>query len=68
MRVAQTIPCSFDGKNPYTACPFYMTSFFMWLELGRNISAIIPLDARNLGKSTSIVVKPVFLCAPEALA
>lgn len=50
-RAAQIIPCSFDGKDPYTACPFYMASFFMGLELGRNIPAIIPLDARNmLGK------------------
>lgn len=49
-RVAQTIPCTFDGKDPYTACPFYMASFFMGLELGKNIPAIIPLDARNVGK------------------
>jgi len=47
-RLGQTIPCSFNGKDPYTACPFYMASFFMGFEMGKNIPAVIPLDMRNL--------------------
>jgi hypothetical protein len=46
-RLGQTIPCSFGGKDPYSACPFYMASFFMGLEMGQNIPGVIPLDARN---------------------
>jgi hypothetical protein len=46
-RIGQTIPCSFGGKDPYSACPFYMASFFMALEMGKTIPAIIPIDARN---------------------
>jgi hypothetical protein len=46
-RLGQTIPCSFGGKDPYSACPFYMAGFFMGLEMGKNIPGIIPLDGRN---------------------
>ena len=45
-RLGQVIPCSFGGKDPYSECPFYMAGFFMGLEMGKNIPAIIPLDAR----------------------
>ena len=46
-RVAQTIPHSFDGKDAYTSCPFYMGGFFIGLEMGANIPGIIPLDTQR---------------------
>jgi hypothetical protein len=48
-RVAQTIPHSFDGKDAYTSCPFYMGGFFIGLEMGANIPGIIPLDTQRHG-------------------
>ena len=68
-RIGQTIPCSFAGKDPYSACPFYMAGFFMGLEMGKNIPGIIPLDGRNRGcKSLAgeMVVKPPLFGAPVA--
>lgn len=50
-RVAQTIPYSFDGKDAYTSCPFYMGGFFIGLEMGANIPGIIPLDTQRHGVS-----------------
>ena len=47
VRLGQNIPCSFGGKDPYSACPFYMASFFLGLEMGQNIPGVIPLDDRN---------------------
>jgi hypothetical protein len=46
-RVAQTIPYSFEGKDAYTSCPFYMGGFFIGLEMGPNIPGIIPLDTQR---------------------
>ena len=46
-RVGQCIPSNFDGKDPYTACPFYMASFYLGLEMGSTIPGVIPLDTRN---------------------
>ena len=46
-RVAQTIPHSFEGKDAYTSCPFYMGGFFIGLEMGANIPGIIPLDTQR---------------------
>ena len=43
-RIAQTIPLTFDGKDPYTSCPFYMAGFFVGFEMGATISGVIPLD------------------------
>ena len=70
-RIGQTIPCSFGGKDPYSACPFYMASFFMGLEMGQNIPAVIPLDARNLDRAHSLAgeigpPKPPLFGAPVA--
>jgi hypothetical protein len=50
-RVAQTIPLSFDGKDAYTTCPFYMAGFFIGLEMGSNVPGIIPLDTQNHTKT-----------------
>lgn len=48
-RIAQTIPFSYEGKDPYTSCPFYMGGFFIGLEMGACIPGIIPLDtARHM--------------------
>jgi hypothetical protein len=52
LRVDQIIPRSFDGKNPYTECPFYMAGFFLGLEMGPNIPAVIPIDTRDLESMT----------------
>ena len=46
-RVAQTIPLSFGGKDPYETCPFYMASFFLGLKMGDTIPGIIPLDTMH---------------------
>ena len=46
-RVAQTIPYTFEGKDAYTSCPFYMGGFFIGLEMGANIPGIIPLDTQR---------------------
>lgn len=46
-RIAQTIPHSYDGKDPYACCPFYMGGFFLGLEMGPNVPAVIPLDTQR---------------------
>jgi hypothetical protein len=47
MRIAQTIPHNFEGKDAYTSCPFYMAGFFIGLEMGATIPGIIPLDTQK---------------------
>lgn len=53
-RNLQTIPSNFDGKDPYTACPFYMAGFFIGFEMGATVPGVIPID--TLHKDTSRAV------------
>lgn len=46
-RVGQTIPQNFDGKDPYSTCPFYMASFFLGLNMGDTVPGVIPLDTMH---------------------
>jgi hypothetical protein len=45
-RLEQTIPNHFQKSDPYS-CPFYMSTFFMCLDGGKYIPAVIPLDMRS---------------------
>jgi hypothetical protein len=73
IRIGTSIPCSFGDKDPYSECPFYMAGFFMGLEMGKNIPALIPLDSRcrdNNNKKTLAgevkSVRPPLFGAPVA--
>jgi len=54
-RNLQTIPSNFDGKDPYTACPFYMASFFLGLEMGPTVPCVIPLDMMHKDNSRAVL-------------
>lgn len=54
-RDLQTIPSNFDGKDPYTACPFYMASFFLGLEMGATVPCVIPLDTMHKDSSRAVL-------------
>jgi len=49
MRLEQSIPGEFHGKDPYKTCPFYMAGFFVGLEMGSCTPGVIPLQAQNAG-------------------
>ena len=51
-RVGQCIPLTFNGKDPYTSCPFYMASFYLGLQMGSTTPGVIPLDARQRPKAS----------------
>jgi hypothetical protein len=44
LRVQQTIPLNFEGKDPYSTCPFYMAAFIAGLKMGDTIPSVIPVD------------------------
>lgn len=54
-RIAQTIPLTFDGKDPYTSCPFYMAGFFVGFEMGATIPGVIPLDTMHSGAGRPVL-------------
>jgi hypothetical protein len=46
-RVREYIPHSFDGKDPYDTCPFYMAGFFVGLQMDSLTPGVIPLEQRG---------------------
>ena len=54
-RIAQTIPLTFDGKDPYVSCPFYMAGFFVGFEMGATIPGVIPLDTMHSGAGRPVL-------------
>ena len=45
-RVREYIPHSFDGKDPYDTCPFYMAGFFVGLQMDSLTPGVIPMEQR----------------------
>lgn len=53
-RVREYIPHSFDGKDPYDACPFYMAGFFVGLQMDKLTPGVIPLEQRQGGAQIGV--------------
>jgi len=49
VRLEQSIPGNFEGKDPYKSCPFYMAGFFVGLDMGSCTPGVIPLQAQSAG-------------------
>lgn len=50
-RIGQVIPESYNSKNVYNCCPFYMAGFFLGLELSTTTPGVIPLEVHNQGRT-----------------
>jgi len=56
-RGLQTIPYNFEGKDPYSVCPFYMAGFYIGFEMGGTIPGVIPLDTMHKDMSMAALAE-----------
>jgi hypothetical protein len=55
-RVGEVIPHTFEGVDPYAACPFYMAGFFVGLEMNSCTPGVVAMENRTSAEDRAALV------------